>query len=147
MFKRILVPIDGTPRSNRAVKAAALLAKGHKGSLTLFHATALFHPPYATEGYAVGWPSESVFNKQAAAAAAKVLARAKKIATAQKVSAKVIHVPSETPARAIVSAARKARADTIVMASHGRSGIEKFLLGSETQRVLARTKLPVLVVR
>jgi nucleotide-binding universal stress UspA family protein len=148
MFKRIFVPIDGTPRSNRAVRAAVTLARGSKGTLTLFHATALYHPPYmVSEGYAFDWPPPSVFQKEAAAAAAKVLAKAKKIATARKVAAKVAQSGSDTPARAILLAARKARADTIVMASHGRTGMEKLLLGSETQKVLAQAKIPVLVVR
>ncbi|APV52059.1 hypothetical protein BWI17_21740 [Betaproteobacteria bacterium GR16-43] len=148
MFKRIFVPIDGTPRSNRAVRAAVTLARGHKGTITLFHATNLYHPPYvASEGYAFDWPPQSVFRKEAAAAAAKLLAKARKIATAKRVATKVMHTSSDTPARAIVDAARKARADTIVMASHGRTGLEKLLLGSETQKVLAHAKIPVLIVR
>ena len=54
---------------------------------------------------------------------------------------------NDSPAEAIVAAATKAKADVIVIASHGRKGLQKFLLGSETQKVLALTKLPVLVVR
>lgn len=148
MFKRIFVPLDGTPRSNRALRAAVTLARANKGALTLFHATALYHPPYMiSEGYAFDWPPPSVFQKESSAAAAKLLAKAKKVATGQKVPAKLVHTGSDTPATAILQAARKARADTIVMASHGRRGMEKLLLGSETQKVLAHAKIPVLVVR
>lgn len=57
------------------------------------------------------------------------------------------HSYSDSPAEAILATAKKFKADLIVMASHGRKGLDKLLLGSETQRVLARTKLPVLVVR
>lgn len=147
MFKRILVPVDGSPRSARAIKAAATIASQSGGSLTLFHATPLYDPPYAISDYAFAGMSEAQFHEQATAASAKVLEKAKRIATAAGVFAKVANATSDSPARAILEAARKSRADTIVMASHGRTGLEKLLLGSETQKVLAHAKLPVLVVR
>jgi nucleotide-binding universal stress UspA family protein len=147
MSNRILVPIDGSPRSNRAIKAAAKLARGNGGKLTLFHATPTYRTPLYAEGYAFDWPPESVYLKESAATAAKLLARAKKVAATQKVTATVVQSRSDAPAQAILTAARKARASMIVMASHGRTGLEKLLLGSETQKVLAKSKLPVLVVR
>jgi len=147
MSNRILVPVDGTPRSTRAIKAAAKIARGNKGKLTLFHATPSCRTSLYIDGYAFDWPPEDVYLRESAAAAAKLLARAKKVATAQKVGATVLQSRSDSPAQAILSAARKSRAGMIVMASHGRTGLEKLLLGSETQKVLARSRLPVLVVR
>lgn len=147
MPKPILVPVDGSPRSNRAIKAAAKIARGSGGTLALFHATPAYRTPMYAEGYTFDWPPESVYLKESAAAASKLLARAKKVALSQKVRATALQSRSDSPAQAILAAARKSRAGMIVMASHGRSGLEKLLLGSETQKVLARTKLPVLVVR
>jgi len=147
MFKRIFVPTDGSARSLRAVKAATGIARKHGGVVTFFHATAPYHPPYAMEDYAMDWMPEPEFRKRAYAAAMKLLGKAQDIASAGKVKAKTAHAFSDTPARAILDAARKARADTIVMASHGRTGIDRIFLGSETQKVLAQSKVPVLVVR
>ena len=57
------------------------------------------------------------------------------------------HTPSAVPWESILAAARKSKCDVVVMGSHGRGGIAALLLGSETQRVLAHSKLPVIVVR
>ena len=148
MFKRILVPIDGTPRSQRAVKYAVDIARVHGGSLVLYHMSPSYHPPYVVDPYsAVQWLPEAQYLGEAKAESAKLLAKAKKLATAKRVTAKVVHAFGDAPAKAILAAARKARADSIVMASHGRRGLEKLFLGSETQKVLGKTTLPVLVVR
>jgi nucleotide-binding universal stress UspA family protein len=147
MTNRILVPLDGTPRSTRAIKAAAKIARGSGGRLTLFHATPNYRMPTYAGAYAIEWPPEEEYLKESAQAASKLLARARKLAAAQKVPATVMQSRSDSPAQAIIAAARKSRATLVVMASHGRSGIAKLLLGSETQKVLALSKLPVLVVR
>ncbi|QJR14233.1 universal stress protein [Usitatibacter palustris] len=147
MLERILVPTDGSPRSDRAVKAAAILAKASNGSLTIFTAPPDYQMPPFTDGYPIDWPAETIFLKETAAATTKLLAHARKIAAALKVDAKVAQARSDSASDAIVAAAKRERATMIVMASHGRKGLEKLLLGSETQKVLARTKLPVLVIR
>jgi nucleotide-binding universal stress UspA family protein len=147
MIERILVPTDGSARSDRAVKAAASLAAASKGSLTIFHVAPRYRLPPYTEGYPVDWPTETSFLKETAETTTKMLARAQKIAAARKVVAKVAQARSDSASDAIVAAARREHATMIVMASHGRRGLEKLLLGSETQKVLARTRLPVLVIR
>ncbi len=147
MSERILVPVDGSPHSNRAVKTAARFARAKGDRLVLFHAVPAYRSPIYAEGYAFDWPPESIYLKESAAAAAKLLDRAKALATANKATATVMQVRSDYAAQAILAAARKSRATMIVMGSHGRTGLEKFLLGNETQKVLAKTKLPVLVVR
>jgi nucleotide-binding universal stress UspA family protein len=95
----------------------------------------------------MAWPPKEQYEKESSAGADKVLANAS--ALAKKSGAKVTTARSysDAPAEAIIAAAKKFKADLIVMASHGRKGLDKILLGSETQRVLAHTKLPVLVVR
>lgn len=147
MFKRILVATDGTTQSNHAVKAAAALAKGFGATVTLFHAIRTYRSPYYPEDAGFAWPSEKQYLKESSANADTVLTRASALAEKQGLRAATTHVYSDSAADAIIAAATKAKADLIVMASHGRKGLDKLLLGSETQKVLARTKLPVLVVR
>ena len=127
MFKRILVSTDGTAPSNRAVKAAAALAKGLGATLTIFHAQRT-------------WKESSV-------EADTLLARASALAKKQGAKTATSLGSSDASAEAIIAAARSAKADLIVMASHGRKGLDRLLMGSEMKKVLAGTKLPVLVMR
>jgi nucleotide-binding universal stress UspA family protein len=85
--------------------------------------------------------------KVSARRAGRILAAAERKAGAAKVPVSRAWAISGTPHDAIVQIARKRRCDLIVMASHGRSGLSRFLLGSETQAVLSQVKVPVLVVR
>ncbi len=147
MFRRILVCTDGSARSNRAVKSAATLARTCGASLTIFHSIQAYRTPYYVEGMSFAWPSETQYVQGTAQAAERLLAKARRLAMKQRVAAVTKHSYGDDTALAIVAAAGKLRADLIVMASHGRKGIGKLLLGSETQKVLARTNTPVLVVR
>lgn len=147
MFQRILVPTDGTPTSNRAVQAAAALANRLGATLTLFHALPKFRSHHYPDGAVLTWPPEKEYLAQTAKLADNLLAKAKSSVEIKGVNVATAYVYSDSPAEAIVAAATKAKADVIVIASHGRQGLQKFLLGSETQKVLALTKLPVLVVR
>ena len=127
MFKRILVPTDGTTPSNHAVKVAAALAKSLGATLTIFHAKRTW--------------------KESSAEADTLLARASALAGKQGARTATSLGSSDAPAEAIIVAATSAKADLIVMASHGRKGLDKLLMGSEMKKVLAGTKLPVLVMR
>ena len=147
MFKRILCATDGSKRSTHAVRTAAALAHGSGALLTLVHVTPDYRTPYYPDGVMIDWPSEKDYKRDCKAAADKVFA--KDIATAQKEGseAEVLHLFGDSPADEVLGAAKKTKSDLIVMASHGRKGFEAMLLGSETQKVLARTTVPVLVVR
>ena len=147
MFKVILVPIDGTTQSNRAVKTAAALATDLGATLIVFHASHTYQSLYYPDGVGMTWPPKTQYEKDASAGADKVLGSASALAKKLGVKATTAHSYSDSPAEAIVAMAKKFKADLIVMASHGRRGLDKLLLGSETQKVLAHTKLPVLVVR
>ena len=147
MFQRILVPTDGTPTANRAVQVAAGLANQFGATLTLLHALPKFRSHSYSEGAGLAWTPEKEYLAETAKLADDLLARAKSSVEKKGAKAATMYVYSDSPAEAIVTAATKAKADVIVMASHGRQGLQKFLLGSETQKVLALTKLPVLVVR
>jgi nucleotide-binding universal stress UspA family protein len=147
MFRRILCATDGSKRSTHAVKTAAALAHGSGALLTLVHVTPDYRTPYYPDGVMIDWPSEKDYKRDCKAAAEKVFEKDVSLALKEGVQAETQHLFGDSPAEEILGAARKAKADLIVMASHGRKGFEALLLGSETQKVLARTSVPVLVVR
>ena len=147
MITHLLVPTDGSKLSDKAVKQAVELAKALKAKITLFHATPDMPAPMYAEGVAVPLVSRREYTKDAEKSARHLLERVATKARASGVTIATLHAVSSTPWEAILAAAKKAKCDAIVMASHGRSGIAGFLLGSETTKVLTHSKLPVLVVR
>ena len=148
-FRHILVPTDGSAASARAVKTAIAIASKLGARLTAFHVIPLYVPPVFLEG-AFPVPqlySTADYKRGTHAYAKKLLSKVEAAARAAKVKCDAASVTGEAPWSAIVGAARKRRCDLIVMASHGRRGIDRLLLGSETQRVLTHTRAHVLVVR
>ena len=116
-------------------------------ALTAFYAA----PDYPMPAYADGVVYEPVSRKEYAKLAAedaqKILGAAATKAEAAGVACKTAYAIAAAPWEAILAAAKKNKCDAIVMASHGRRGISAVLLGSETQKVLTHSKLPVIVVR
>jgi nucleotide-binding universal stress UspA family protein len=141
---RILVAIDGSPHSDRAVATAIELAAAVGAGLIAF--TALPRYPYAGIGESSGVAAAD-HQERAGAAASERLAAAEKQARSAGIDCHTSMLEDDDPYRAIIAAAEKHRCGLIVMASHGRRGMRALLLGSETQRVLTHTDRPVLVVR
>ena len=147
MYKQILVATDGSKLSGKAVAHALSLASTCGAKLTVFYAS----PDYPLPAYADGVVYEPVSKKEYTALAEReaqkvfdpIAAKAK----AANVACETMHVIAPAPWEAILAAAKKCKADAIVMASHGRRGVSAMLLGSETQKVLTHSKLPVIVVR
>ncbi len=147
MFRRILCATDGSKRSAHAVKTAASMAHDSNALLTLVHVTPDYRTPYYPDGVMIDWPSEKDYKRDCNAAAEKVFQKDGAIALKEGVEVDTVHAFGDSPAEQILAAAKRTKSDLIVMASHGRKGFEALLLGSETQKVLARTQVPVLVVR
>ncbi len=144
MYKHILVPTDGSKLSGRAVNEAVTLAKQLGAKVTLFHvAPEQIWPVYAESAVMVQHSPED-FRVETKRQAKALLEKAAKRANADVDTKFVL---SDAPYDAIVKAVSKLKCDLVVMASHGRGGLSGFLLGSETQKVLAHSKVPVLVVR
>ena len=144
MYTHLLVPTDGSKLSDRAIKHALTLAQQLDAKVTLFHvAPEQIWPVYAESAVMVQVSKED-FRVEAKRAAKRLLEK-----TAKRAGGKVDtqFVFSDVPYDAIVKAAAKLKCDLVVMASHGRRGLSGFLLGSETQKVLTHSKVPVLVVR
>lgn len=147
MFSHLLVPTDGSKLSDKAIAHAIAMSKAMHSKITFFHATPGFPRPIYAEGITVEVPSRKEYLKSSKEEAQKVLDRAVAKAKAAGVACATMHSATDTPWEAILAAAKKAKADAIVMASHGRRGIVGLLLGSETTKVLTHGTLPVLVVR
>ena len=148
MYKHILVPTDGSALSLKAARAAARLAGRIKARITAVYVIEPFMPPGA--GIAFIPRAEELANTYAKASremAVKALGKVKTAARAANVPCSGVSLVNDRPWDGIVSTARKNKCDLIVMATHGRSGLGKLFLGSETAKVLAHTKTPVLVCR
>lgn len=146
MYQRILVT-DGSNLSRKAVSSAIALAGLCGAELVVVKVVARYPMTYFEGGMAVQASEIARIEKQWADAAQAVVDAVKKTAMAKGVKTKAITVKSDLVSEAVISAAKKHKCDLIVMASHGRRGIKRLLLGSETQLVLTHSHIPVLVLR
>ena len=147
MFKRILVATDGSALSRKAVKSAIALAAQNDADLVALTVVPRY-PKSFFEG-SMSFSAEDIgrIEKQWADKAQATLDAVRDRALAQGVRIRTAQASSDLVAESIIAAAKKNRSDLIVMASHGRKGIKRLLLGSETQHVLTHSDLPVLVLR
>jgi nucleotide-binding universal stress UspA family protein len=147
MYKRILVPTDGSALSKKAVTSAVDLASSVGAELVALNVVPRYPMSYFEGGMPVSIDEmkrvERSWAEKGQAAADEVGKAAEKAG----VKAKAITVRSDLVAEAILAAARKNKCDLVVMASHGRKGLKRLLLGSETQHVLTHGNIPVLVLR
>ncbi|MEZ5650114.1 MAG: universal stress protein [Burkholderiaceae bacterium] len=146
MFKKILVPTDGSDFANRAVDAAIQLAGEHQASLVLVNVQMPF-TLVAAEVPVGFFSSAENYDAEMAKRAEQVLAEAKRKADAAGVTATTSGLLNEHPWAAIVETAEAGNCDLIVMASHGYRGLKGLVLGSQTQKVLTHSSVPVLVYR
>jgi len=147
MYTNILVATDGSKLSGKAVTHAIALAQALSAKVTAFYASPDYPMPAFSDGVVYDPISRKDYAAMAAKEAERILAPVKAKAEAGGVGCATMHAIASAPWEAILAAARKAKCDAIVMASHGRKGLTAVLLGSETQKVLTHSKLPVLVVR
>lgn len=149
MYKNILISTDGSDVAQNGVDHGLSLAKNLGAKVIIITVTEPF--PYHASAAGAGWvpiPSDiSNYEEGQKLAAEKLLAKVEETAGKMGVAAEVLHVPDSRPAEAIIDTAKTAGCSLIVMASHGRRGIGRLLLGSQTAEVLAHSPVPVLVVR
>lgn len=147
MFKHILVPTDGSKLSEQTVKRAVIFAKEIGAKITFFFAKPDYPVAFYGEGALIDPTTPEKFAEMANQQAKEILGAHEATAKAAGVAAGTISSVSDIPYEAIIAAAEKSGADLIFMASHGRRGLSGLLLGSETQKVLTHSKIPVLVYR
>jgi len=143
MYRHLLVPIDDSALAVETVRQAVTFAGALGAKVTFFHANADYGA--TSDGALERVLSPSAFTEHMAGEARGLLAKAETVARAANVAYASVHVTSDRPYAAILDAAERNGCDLIFMASHGQRGIRGLVLGSQTQRVLQHTTIPVLV--
>jgi nucleotide-binding universal stress UspA family protein len=145
MFKHILLPTDGSELSAAAIQQGVRFAKSIGARVTGLCVMPEEHRFF----YETEIPKEALerLTRQCREAAEKYLAAVEKEAKEARVGCDVVYERSDYPYDAIIRVAKQKGCDLIMMASHGRRGVGALLIGSETQKVLTHSKIPVLVYR
>ena len=147
MFTRIMLATDGSKLSQKVVKSAIDLASKFNAELVAVKVIPRYVQTYFEGSFTVADIDVKSIEAQWAAGAQVVLDKIATSATAKGVSVKTSVIKSDDISEGLIKAANKMKVDLIVMASHGRKGIKRVLLGSETQNVLTHSEVPVLVLR
>jgi nucleotide-binding universal stress UspA family protein len=147
MYQRILVATDGSTLSKKAVSNAIALAKLSGAELVALKVIPRYPQSYFEGGLALPASDIAKVEKQWAEHGQAVVDAIAKSSAAKGLTVKAVTAKSDLVSDAIIATAKKHKCDLIVMASHGRKGIKRLLLGSETQQVLTHSHIPVLVLR
>ena len=147
MYERILVATDGTKLSKKAVTSAISLAALCGAELVALKVVPRYPQSYFEGGMALPTQDVARVEKTWTDEGQSVVDAVKKVAATKGVDCKAVVVKSDVVSDAVLATARKQQCDLIVMASHGRKGIKRLLLGSETQHVLTHATIPVLVLK
>jgi nucleotide-binding universal stress UspA family protein len=145
MYKRILIPTDGSEASQRAILAGVSFAREVGAEVVGLTATPEFHVLSTDSTMLEDTPEQ--FAAGSDMRARRILADVENAARDAGVPCRTEHVVDDDPYAAVIDTARRLGCDLIVMASHGRRGLKGLLLGSETQKVLVHSAIPVLVHR
>lgn len=149
MYAHILVATDGSELADRALDQAIALAKALSSEITIVTVSepaAVVGAGYSAVAGTIVDPIPELIEAQEEAAKG-LLDKASAKVTGAGVPVKTVYVNDSFPAEGIILTAQNTKADLIVMGSHGRRGLGRLLLGSQTNNVLAQTKIPVLVTR
>ncbi|HSE05993.1 MAG TPA: universal stress protein [Methylomirabilota bacterium] len=147
MYKHVLIPTDGSPLSETAIRQGVAFARAIRAKVTALTVSPSLHV-YEVDPIIGGYtPSPQEYARDAAARAEKYLAVARVEAGIAGVPCETVHATHDRVFEAIIETATKQGCDLIFMASHGRKGISALVLGSETYKVLTHSKIPALVCR
>jgi nucleotide-binding universal stress UspA family protein len=147
MYTHILLATDGSHLSQKAVHAAIELAAKFGSELVAVKVVPHYIQTYFEGSFAISDEDVKNIEGQWVQGAEKVLSHVKEQAQLKGIQAKTMVVKSDDIAQGLIDTAEQLKSDLIVMASHGRRGIKRLLLGSETLSVLTHAHLPVLVLR
>ena len=148
MYQNILIATDGSDLAGKAVEHGVRLAKKMDAAVTFVTVTEMWSALDMAAEVSRGTPNPmEIYEEMAAKSAQGILDAAKTAAQKAGIDCETLHVRDRAPAEGIVATANEKGCDLIVMASHGRRGLNRILLGSQTTEVLAYSKVPVLVVR
>ena len=146
MYTHILVSTDGSELAGKGVSHGLALARALGCKATVITVTQPFPIIYGREWQPTGEAAKS-FRDENQRAAEEVLTPVRAQGQELGISVETLHVPEKSAANGILEAAKDLGCDLIVMSSHGRTGISKVLLGSQANKVVAHSSIPVLIVR
>jgi nucleotide-binding universal stress UspA family protein len=147
MYRKLLVATDGSTLSKKAVRSAIDLASAVGADLVALYVVPRYPVSYFEGGVTIPAQEVARIEEQWTHRGQTIVDAVCEAAQAAGVKAKAIVSRSDLVAESILSAAKKNKCDLVVMASHGRKGLKRILLGSETQQVLTHSTVPVLVLR
>lgn len=147
MYTHILISTDGSEFAQNGVNHGLSLAKGLGSKVTIITATEPFPLPVGTAAWVVTPKEIASYSAGRKKEAEELLASVKATAEKMGIEANTVHVPDARAAKAILETAERAACNLIVMASHGRRGVKRILLGSQAAEVVSNSPVPVLIVR
>ena len=148
MYKRILIATDGSELSEKGLAKGLELAQGLDAEVDIVTVSEPWAVGmYDAMGWSVGYMNSPEYKADREENAQKILQPALAMAQAQQVRANGVHVLDRYAADGVIDVAEERASELIVMTSHGRRGVTRVLLGSQTAEVLARSSIPVLVIR
>ncbi|MEO7254290.1 MAG: universal stress protein [Casimicrobium sp.] len=147
MFKKILIPIDGSDLSLRAAGCGIQLAKELDAVVVFVHALAPYIIPYSADVAMLDSKTQKLFEDEVKAGGQTLLDDVKRLATGAGVASECIQAPTGRPEVLIEKTVRELHCDLVVIATHGRGAIGRFVMGSVTTRLLPHCPVPVLVYR
>ncbi|MCP8894283.1 universal stress protein [Shinella daejeonensis] len=147
MYTHILISTDGSELAEKGVDHGLSLAKALDSKVTIVTVTEPFPAPVGRAGWVITPNDIARYGEEQKKEAEELLSSIKSRADKMGIDAATVHVPNDKAAPAILETARQAECNLIVMASHGRRGVSRLLLGSQTAEVVSSSPVPVLVVR
>lgn len=148
MYKNILIATDGSELAGRGVEHGMALARAVGSAVTVLSVVEPLDPRAVRAAHQAGVHDAAIrYDQSIDDEMKKRFAPIEKQAAEHGVAVELVHEIDDSPAEAIVRLATRRNCDLIVMASHGRRGASRLILGSQTSEVLAHTTIPVLVIR
>ena len=145
MYKHILIATDGSDLARQALEQGLAIAKSFNAKVTAVTVTEPWGAVVPAE-MAIAFPA-GVYEERASASAARILSVVADAAKSAGVVCETHHVKDQFPAEGIIETAKERGCDLIVMASHGRRGLTRLLLGSQANKVVTQSTVPVLICR
>ena len=147
MYRHLLGAVDGSELSNLAMDHAIDLARALRAKLTVLHVAGQYPPPMLVDGTVFPTLPQDEHDEASIRQSQQILEPLVARAREAGVECDALHESDTAAWHAIIVTAERLRCDVIVMGSHGRGGLASLIMGSQTQKVLHHTNLPVLVVR
>lgn len=147
MFKKILIPVDGSDLSTRAAGAGIQLAKELKVPVVFLHAMAPYIMPYAADVALMDDKTQRLFEDEVKRESMQLLDVVKRLASGAGVTSESVSAVHSRPEMLIEESVKSQGCDLIVIATHGRGAVARLVMGSVTTRLLSIVPVPVLIYR